>query len=101
MLGDVYCISIGTQSVETTQGRDSQAPWQVTRVAGCRVGRRPSAESARVSPALLALPSRRIGVRLTRACLIAAIAIRTQVGVLHCESDFDRIAERTGLLVAS
>lgn len=33
-------------------------------------------------------------------CLIAAVAIREDIEVLHCDRDFDRIAEHTPLRIA-
>ena len=46
---------------------------------------------------------RRIGhtVRSTNDCLIAAIAIRNDVPVLHRDRDYDVIAQITGLRVAT
>lgn len=40
-------------------------------------------------------------IRRTSDCLIAAVAIRTGMPVLHCDADFDVLARHTALTVAS
>jgi predicted nucleic acid-binding protein len=104
LTGDEELATTGIVTLEILAGaRDEQHDRQLRRLlARCRF--LPLEEpSDHESAAALYRACRRSGITIRRLpdCLIATVAIRNRVDLLHCDSDFDAIARHAPLSIVS